>query len=321
MAAKNGGAIAFSSHDSLVRGEIEACTFTANRVGAHGNGNAIAVGTFIAGSTNSVSLQIRKSTFDGNRPLPTDANSGIWGGAVASAGLHVGFQSCTVTRNTADLGGGVFVESGDVSLENTILAGNHATQTGPDFERQDATYSVIQCLGHNLIGDPSGLGSNSFVPGANGDLVGTSTAPLDAGLSPLADYGGMVWTSALLPGSPARDAGGDQLIDTDQRGLPRPSGPHADIGAFEFQVATAPVAITLFPPELLGSGEVRLSFTNLPGCLFTVEAVTQLSSPASFWNAIGQAVEAEPGYYQFNDRGAHRGRPRFYRVRQGTIPF
>jgi hypothetical protein len=39
---------------------------------------------------------------------------------------------------------------------------------------------------------------------------------------------------ALLPGSPAIDAGGHVAAPpTDQRGVPRPFGPAADIGAYE----------------------------------------------------------------------------------------
>jgi uncharacterized repeat protein (TIGR01451 family) len=41
-------------------------------------------------------------------------------------------------------------------------------------------------------------------------------------------------THALLPGSPAIDAGDDaSCLPTDQRGIPRPQGAHCDIGAYE----------------------------------------------------------------------------------------
>src|SRR5262249_19080377 len=57
-------------------------------------------------------------------------------------------------------------------------------------------------------------------------------------LGPLADNGGPTQTMALLPGSPAIDAGANSaagLPSTDQRGLARIIGPPADIGAFELQ--------------------------------------------------------------------------------------
>jgi len=75
--------------------------------------------------------------------------------------------------------------------------------------------------------------------GVNGNLIGSATAPIDPLLGPLQDNGGPTWTMALLPGSPAIDAGDDTppLPDFDQRGpgFPRISGPHIDIGAFELQ--------------------------------------------------------------------------------------
>src|SRR5260370_1312301 len=52
-------------------------------------------------------------------------------------------------------------------------------------------------------------------------------------LGALQDNGGPTPTMALLTGSPAVDAGDDTLTDPDQRGFPRPSGSHVDIGAFE----------------------------------------------------------------------------------------
>jgi hypothetical protein len=85
--------------------------------------------------------------------------------------------------------------------------------------------------GHNLLG----IAGNSvgLAHGVNGDLVGSATAPIDPRLGPLADNGGPTFTMALLPGSPAIDAGDDTLTGTDQRGFPRKSGAHVDIGAFE----------------------------------------------------------------------------------------
>ena len=44
------------------------------------------------------------------------------------------------------------------------------------------------------------------------DLTGTMATPLDSGLAPLGDYGGPTQTVALLPGSPAVDAGNNALV-------------------------------------------------------------------------------------------------------------
>ena len=67
------------------------------------------------------------------------------------------------------------------------------------------------------------------------DLTGTNAQPLNALLAPLDNYGGTGRTMALLPGSPAIDAGisGAGVPATDERGLPRVGT--VDIGAFESQ--------------------------------------------------------------------------------------
>lgn len=58
----------------------------------------------------------------------------------------------------------------------------------------------------------------------------------------LADNGGPTQTIALLPGSPAIDAGVRIAgITTDQRGVPRDHGSSPDIGAFEAQYTQSQV--------------------------------------------------------------------------------
>jgi hypothetical protein len=86
-------------------------------------------------------------------------------------------------------------------------------------------------LGHNLVGLTGN--STGLVNGLHHDLVGTVAAPVNPLLGPLTQNGGPTPTFALLPGSPALDAGDDLLTGTDQRGYPRPSGQHGDIGAYE----------------------------------------------------------------------------------------
>src|SRR5262249_29043734 len=80
------------------------------------------------------------------------------------------------------------------------------------------------------------------VLGAN-NLIVTSSAPLppdtiraDPMLAPLADNGGHNETHALLPGSPAIDAGNSNFAlpwDGRWHWFPRVNGPAPDIGAFE----------------------------------------------------------------------------------------
>ena len=73
------------------------------------------------------------------------------------------------------------------------------------------------------------MGPNVIINGP-GDITGVS----DPKIGPLADNGGDTLTHALLPGSPAIDAGGDCDEPFDQRGVKRPQGIACDIGGYEF---------------------------------------------------------------------------------------
>jgi hypothetical protein len=137
-----------------------------------------------------------------------------------------------------------------VTVANTILAGNTASPFGPNV------FGPVTSRGYNLVGD--GSGSSGF--GMAGDQVGTAASPINPLLAPLGNYGGplagapgsqqVAQTMALLPGSPAIDAGSNALavdslgnpLTTDQRGFARIVNGTVDIGAFEsrgFAIAVA----------------------------------------------------------------------------------
>jgi hypothetical protein len=110
-------------------------------------------------------------------------------------------------------------------LLNTIVALNTGNTNALDVS------GAFSSLGHNLIGAADG--SSGFP--ASDDLVGSSAAPLDPRLGALANNSGPTLTMALLAGSPAIDAADTASAPTtDQRGVPRPIGLAADVGAFEY---------------------------------------------------------------------------------------
>ena len=98
--------------------------------------------------------------------------------------------------------GGIFNTVGTLSMTATIVAGNTAP-LGPDV----SAFTPVTSGGYNLIGDATD--STGFA--GPGDQVGTAVDPIDPRLGPLADNGGPTQTHALLPGSPAIDAGTDPV--------------------------------------------------------------------------------------------------------------
>jgi hypothetical protein len=123
-------------------------------------------------------------------------------------------EDALVLRNSTVFGNSEFGVSNfaHVIADNTIIADN-----GGDCEGR------IDAGSNNLDSDGTCWGS-----GASGF---TRASP---SLGPLQDNGGATPTHALLPGSPAIDAGSNPVCPaTDQRGVTRPKGLRCDIGAFE----------------------------------------------------------------------------------------
>mgnify|MGYP006277395543 CR=1 FL=1 len=130
----------------------------------------------------------------------------------------------------AACGAGLATADGHLDLVGTILAGNSGLDVG---RWRDGVVNVS--ADHSLVGR-----IDATVPVT--DVGGSTFDVADPGLAPLADNGGPTATHALLPGSPAIDAGPDPLPDfpgstDDQRGpgYARVVGGAADVGAYEVQ--------------------------------------------------------------------------------------
>jgi hypothetical protein len=167
----------------------------------------------------------------------------------------------TISGNTADTrGGGVVNSRNDLTLSNltlirTLVSGNTAP-VGPEIFNDGA----VVADSHNLFGVNGNAGVEGFSPGPT-DVVPPAGFRLPDILDPiLADNGGPTQTHALVPGSPAIDAGGRVCLDadgdpltTDQRGQPRPVDGNGDgiaacdIGAFELQPRARTVALDIKP--------------------------------------------------------------------------
>jgi len=215
-------------------------TLTVTNCTLSGNSAAEQGGGISSGGT----LTVTNCTLSGNLVAGSFA---LGGGGIENDGTGtLTVTNCTLSGNSATgsfaLGGGILSQGGTATLANTIIAGNTAP-TGPDV------YGPVTSLGYNIIGNKSG-GSG---------FVATDLLNVNPLVGPLQNNGGPTQTMALLPGSPAVDAGSNSLIPsgitTDQRGDPRDVN-GVDIGAFEVQV------YLVYSTADSGGGSLRSALAN-----------------------------------------------------------
>ena len=194
---------------------------------------------------------IRAGTLRVESCLLADNRSNVGGGTVFSSGGSTVIVNSTITNDMGadgvrvrsgasvellsstisdSFGAGIFVEPGGIArIGHALLAGNAAGDI----------VGTLDSLGWNLV---QAAGAATL----QGNLTGmqVNVNPL---LGPLSDNGGPTDTQALLPGSPAIDAGdpagcvddAGAPLGSDQRGVARPADgdldgvPTCDIGAFE----------------------------------------------------------------------------------------
>ncbi len=207
--------------DSGVTASISGLTITGGHSteggGVLNNGTLALTGDTVADNTASIDGGGLSS--HGTATLTSDTfadNSAFLGGGISNYATATLIDD-TIAGNAATAGGGLS-NSGSVTLDNTIVA---TSTTGGDIDNTSTLKGS-----HDLIGDGSELAH--FTNSRMGN-------PLFASLG---NYGGPTPTMALLPGSPAIDAGvaiisGVMIPTTDQRGEARVGG--VDIGSFESQ--------------------------------------------------------------------------------------
>jgi len=303
----NGGGVYSLNNLSLA-----GCTIVGNWTGSGGNGGSNIGGPGFGGNGGSGGgifgsgrIVLTNCTLAGNScgnggGLSSGHNGGCGGGIYYDINTtQAVLVACTIVANTVGLdggsGGGVY---GGGLFVNDIVALNSAPTggQGPDV------YGTFNSLGHNLIGATND--SSGFT--APGDLAGSKASPLDPKVAPLANNGGPTLTMALLPGSPAIDAGNTSLTPgTDQRGFPRPAGLAADIGAFEYGSVMPAISISRSGTNglnLLGSGNAG-------------QSCRLLSSPdMSSWVPIATNQIGTNGTILFYDTCSPGSACRFYRL-------
>lgn len=219
------------------------CTVSGNQAANYGGGiqssyvlalNASTVsGNTAGGNGGGVYINLGAATLDNSTISDNTANSGWGGGVWVYYQAEITATNTTISHNNA--GGGIFnyheqaltadgsdaiapTQEGNIRLKNTIVAHNLIRNCG-----RSLSSPPIDSLGHNL---DSG---NTCELGQPTDLINA-----DARLGALWNNGGPTLTRALLPGSPAIDAGDNgSCPPADQRGVGRPQGDVCDIGAYE----------------------------------------------------------------------------------------
>ena len=144
---------------------------------------------------------------------------------------------------------------------------------------------------------------------SNSDLAGTSDNPVDPLLGPLQANGGPTPTMALLPGSPAVDAGDNSdAPQWDQRGpgFPRIVGGIINIGAFEVQPGPATHFHISAPAQVTSGAPFDITVTALDdyghiavGYLGTVTFSTSDADPGVALPAAYTFTAEDQGTYTF----------------------
>lgn len=242
-------------------------------------------------------FNIINSTVSGNTA------NGMGGGLYHfSTNGHVSITGSTFTANTGGWGGAIAPNPGtEVTLRNSIVAGNTGTQAGPDI------YGAATSGGYNLIGN---TGMLTMTPATDDQI---NVAPQ---LGPLQNNGGPTFTHLPQAGSPAIDAGSAFSLTTDQRGFARTAdnpaisnvGDGTDIGAVELAGAAAQIVAYSGTPQSVYVGDdyaplqarvldsngtpvsgVTVTFQNppggpsalFPGGFFSATAVTDINGIAT----------------------------------------
>jgi hypothetical protein len=241
---EQGGVLGYESsvtiNNSTISGNGNCCSVRSTNY----CGNAFTGGVWICGN-NTV---INNSTISGNI-------SGGSGGGISHNVSPYGIRepsllisNSTITGNTSYMdGGGIFMGFDSLELSHSVISGNTAAGPGTEI----AGSPTLAAGNFNIFGTDNQAGVNveGFTPGPT-DIVPAAGVNVSDILDPdLADNGGPTPTHALVPGSPAIDAGDTACTDangnpltTDQRGQPRPADGDGDgvatcdIGAFELQL-------------------------------------------------------------------------------------
>ncbi|MEZ6086567.1 MAG: choice-of-anchor Q domain-containing protein [Pirellulaceae bacterium] len=254
--ARNGGAIIADGVDASREVNIIDSTFENNTATNLGGGVyvddtqlSISRSTFDTNSAtggggglvvlDSTSASVTNSTFSGNTsPGLGSAILNVANGPDSESEITI--INATITQNTTTGTAAVHTTSqqgatrAEIKFQNSIFVDNINTN-GSDFAANVTSGSSSAGTGQVL----TSLGNNLFDDTGFGSLIASDLANVNTALTPVLESElksnlGKTKTHALAAGSPAIDAGADNITNQDQRSLPRPHDA-IDIGASEVQ--------------------------------------------------------------------------------------
>lgn len=227
------------------------------------NDTVNALGGLGGGIYNSGTLTIIQSTVSGNSVSRARMGSSAAGGGIYNAGKLTITNSTLSGNQAADYwpggvtyGGGLANENGTVTINNSTVSQNAAifhTPFGTVGAYGGGIYNnstTAPTLQNSIVANNTWGGNcNGSVTSRGHDMSSDSTCNfngpgdqknINPKLGALANNGGSTLTMALLPGSPAMNAGnpsgctdGNGLrLTIDQRGDPRPNLGACDAGAY-----------------------------------------------------------------------------------------
>jgi len=196
-------------------------------------------------STTYGDVTVTNAIFSGNRAV------GGCGGLIVGMS-HLAMTNATFSDNSAAFGGAMCKQMGSATLTNVTCGGNTATEMGGAIYDNSTYFGGPMTLQNSILwGNTAPQGAQIYQAGSRATLVDYSD--VQGGW----DGEGNIDTDPrfvdaangnlrLRRSSPAADAGNQTLlpvgITTDLDGNPRVMGDNVDMGAYELQINTAPVA-------------------------------------------------------------------------------
>ena len=219
----------YAHNASGTRVEFTGCTFEDNEAECI-DSNCLAEGGVYFNGSGDVEQSFLNCTFFNNTAACEEDGCEAFGGSIAdgSSTNPTNLDFCTFSSDVSECSGaGCTAQGNSVWVFNGFFNSNIFFNPSPEGSCDGS--NNITSLGYNLDS-----GNNCLGAGGPGDrpFINPGLFP-----GPPLDNGGPTPTIALLPVSPAIDAGDPACPppDTDQRGFVRPQFERCDSGAYEFE--------------------------------------------------------------------------------------